>query len=271
MFSVATSVTTVFTLTGPQDRLRQIAEERAYRTCAADQMTWEDDTTLVMTLENGIGTPFLHHGDGLSDEYPDVSIRGMEYFDCFDDPSFAKWQGGQLVYEAELITVFSILFPTDPSRDWAGCSASFWHRSQPLSAAIAENCPDLDLMPLRQLAGPAPGWVQTSDGFATLFLRLPSTHDAQDGLGVIFYPGIGRSTLLTGIDRFGGVARFRRQAYGQIGAQCPELRAVLRDCWKAEEKKRRKARQERRVLKRKASKEGKASLFHLFDTDPWVV
>ena len=93
MFSVATSVTTVFTLTGPQDRLRQIAEERAYRTCAADQMTWEDDTTLVMTLENGIGTPFLHHGDGLSDEYPDVSIRGMEYFDCFDDPSFAKWQG----------------------------------------------------------------------------------------------------------------------------------------------------------------------------------
>ena len=88
---------------------------------------------------------------------------------------------------------------------------------------------------------------------------------------MIFYPGIGRSTLLTGIDRFGGVARFRRQAYGQIGAQCPELRAVLRDCWKAEEKKRRKARQERRVLKRKASKEGKASLFHLFDTDPWVV
>ncbi len=271
MFSVATSVTTVFTLTGPQDRLRQIAEERAYRTCAADQMTWEDDTTLVMTLENGIGTPFLHHGDGLSDEYPDVSIRGMEYFDCFDDPSFAKWQGGQLVYEAELITVFGILFPTDASINWPGCSASFWHRSPPLSAAIAENCPDFDLMPLQQLAGPAPGWVQTSDGFATLFLRLPSTPDAQDGLGVIFYPRIGRSTLLTGIDRFGGVARFRRQAYGQIGAQCPELRAVLRECWKVEEKKRRKARQERRVLKRKASKEGKASLFHLFDTDPWVV
>ena len=274
MFSVATAVTTVFTLTGPQDRLRQIAEERAYRTCAPDQMAWENDTTLVMTLENGIGTPFLHHGDGLSDEYPDVSIRGMEYFDCFDDPGFAKWQGGQLVYEADLITVFGILFPTDASKDWPGCSASFWHRSPPLSAAIAENCPDFDLMPLRKLAGPAPGWVQTSDGFATLFLRLPSTPDAQDGLGVIFYPGIGRSTMLTGIDRFGGVARFRRQAYGQVSAQCPELRAVLRDCWKADEKKRRKARQEQKVLRRrlkKAERERGDNVFSFVDTDSWVV
>ncbi|WP_225198654.1 hypothetical protein [Gluconobacter oxydans] len=274
MFSVATAVTTVFTLTGPQDRLRQIAEERAYRTCAPDQMAWENDTTLVMTLENGIGTSFLRHGDGLSDDYPDVSIRGMEYFDTCDDPGFAKWQGGQLVYEADLITVFSILFPTDPSRDWAGCSASFWHRSQPLSAAIAENCPDFDLMPLRKLAGPALGWVQTSDGFATLVLRLPSTPDAQDGLGVIFYPGIGKSTLLTGIDRFGGVALFRRQAYGQISAQCPELRAVLRECWKADEKKRRKARQEQKVLRRrwkKAEQERGDNVFSFFDTDSWVM
>lgn len=271
---MATPVITVFTLTGPQDRLRQIARERAYRTCAPEQMTWEDETTLVMTLESGIGTSFLGHGLGLSDEYPDVSIRGMEYFDCFDDPGFAKWQGGELVYEADLITVFGILFPTDASKDWPGCSASFWLRSPPLTAAIAENCPDFDLMPLRKLAGPAPGWVQTSDGFATLFLRLPSTPDAQDGLGVIFYPGIGRSTLLIGIDRFGGVARFRRQAYGQISAQCPELRAVLRECWKADEKKRRKARQERKILKRKAkkeSREGKDILFDLFDTDPWLV
>ena len=271
---MATPVTTVFTLTGPQDRLRQIAEERAYRTCAPDQMAWENDTTLVMTLENGIGTSFLGHGHGLSDDYPDVSIRGMEYFDSFDDPGFAKWQGGQLVYEADLITVFSILFPTDPSRDWAGCSASFWHRSAPLAAAVAENCPDFDLMPLRRLVGPVPGWVETTDGFATLFLRPPSKPDAQDGLGVIFYPEIGRSTLLTGIDRFGGVARFRRQSYGQISAQCPELGDVLRDRWKASEKKRRKARQERKVLRRRLKKaEGERgdSVFSFFETDPWVI
>ncbi|GBQ94232.1 hypothetical protein [Gluconobacter albidus] len=274
MFSVATAVTTVFTLTGPQDRLRQIAEERAYRTCAPDQMAWENDTTLVMTLENGIGTSFLRHGDGLSDEYPDVSIRGMEYFDCFDDPGFAKWQGGQLVYEADLITVFGILFPTDASKDWPGCSASFWHRSPPLTAAIAENCPDFDLMPLRQLAGPAPGWVQTSDGFATLFLRLPSASDARDGAAVIFYHGLGRATLLKNVDRFGGFARYRRVSYGRITGQYQELRPVLRDGWKADEKKRRKARQERKVLRRKtrkAGREGKNSLFHLFDTDPWVI
>jgi len=271
---VATAVTTVFTLTGPQDRLRQIAEERAYRTCAPDQMAWENDTTLVMTLENGIGTSFLRHGDGLSDEYPDVSIRGMEYFDCFDDPGLAKWQGGQLVYEADLITVFGILFPTDASKDWPGCSASFWHRSPPLSAAIAENCPDFDLMPLRQLAGPAPGWVQTSDGFATLLIRLPSSPDAQDGVAVIFYPGLGRATLLKNVDRFGGFARSCRASYGRITGQYQELRPALRDCWKVDEKKRRKARQERKILKRKAkkeSREGKDILFDLFDTDPWLV
>ncbi|MBF0889332.1 hypothetical protein HKD19_12320 [Gluconobacter sp. LMG 1745] len=274
MFSMATPVITIFTLTGPQDRLRQIARERAYRTCAPEHMTWEDETTLVMTLESGIGTSFLGHGLGLSDEYPDVSIRGMEYFDCFDDPAFAKWQGGELVYEADLITVFGILFPTDATKDWPGCSASFWHRSPPLATAIADNCPHFDLMPLRQLAGPVPRWVETTDAFATLFLRLPSTPDAQDGVGVIFYPEIGRSTLLTGIDRFGGVARFRRQSYGQISAQCPELRDVLRGWWKASEKKRRKARQERRVLRRKMKKaEGERgdSVFSFFETDPWVM
>ncbi|MFT9382673.1 hypothetical protein [Gluconobacter sp.] len=271
---MATHVTTVFTLTGPQDRLRQIARERAYRTCAPEQMTWEDETTLVMTLESGIGTSFLGHGLGLSDEYPDVSIRGMEYFDCFDDPGFAKWQGGELVYEADLITVFGILFPTDATKGWPGCSASFWHRSPPLATAIAENCPHFDLMPLRRLAGLVPGWVETTDGFATLFLRLPSTSDAQDGVGVIFYPEIGRSTLLTGIDRLGGVARFRRQSYGQISAQCPELRDVLRGRWKASEKKRRKARQERKVLRRKMKKEIRAvgsGLLSFCDTDPWVI
>ncbi|GFE97812.1 hypothetical protein [Gluconobacter sp. Gdi] len=274
MLSVATPVTTVFTLTGPQYRLRQIAEERAYRTCAPDQMAWENDTTLVMTLENGIGTSFLRHGDGLSDDYPDVSIRGMEYFDCFDDPGFAKWQGGQLVYEADLITVFGILFPTDASKDWPGCSTSFWHRSPALTAAIAENCPDFDLMPLRQLAGPEPGWVQTTDGFATLLLRLPSTANAEDGLGVIFYPTLGRFTLVTGIDRLGGAAGFLRQSYGQISARCPELRVILRECWKADDKSRRKARHERKVLKRKMrkeSREGKEILFDLFDPDPWVM
>ncbi|MEJ5118702.1 hypothetical protein WH158_14930 [Gluconobacter cerinus] len=239
MFSVATAVTTVFTLTGPQDRLRQIAEERAYRTCAPDQMAWENDTTLVMTLENGIGTSFLRHGDGLSDEYPDVSIRGTEYFDCFDDPSFAKWQGGQLVYEADLTTVFSILFPTDPSKDWAGCCAIFWHRSPALTAAIAENCPDFDLMPLRKLAGPAPGWVQTSDGFATLFLRLPAVSDAREGVAVIFFPGRGKVMLLEGIDRLGGFARCRRMSQGKIAARCPELRSALRACGKADEEKKR--------------------------------
>ncbi|MCP1237100.1 hypothetical protein NKW55_10865 [Gluconobacter kondonii] len=107
------------------------------------------------------------------------SIRGMEYFDCFDDPGFVKWQGGQLVYEADLITVFGILFPTDATKDWPGCSSSFWHRSPPLAGAVAENCPDFDLMPLCHLAGPVPGWVETTDGFATLFLRLPSTSDAE--------------------------------------------------------------------------------------------
>ncbi|MEW9275085.1 hypothetical protein [Gluconobacter oxydans] len=274
MLPVATPVTTVFTLTGPQDRLRRIAEERAYRTCAPDQMAWENDTTLVMTLKNGIGTSFLRHGDGLAREYPDVVIRGMEYFDCFDDPDFAKWEGGQLVYDADLTIVFSILFPTDASQEWAGCCANFWHRSPVLTAAVTENCPDFDLMPLRQLTGPEPGWVQTTDGFATLFLRLPSTPDAQDGLGVVFYPTLGRFTLMTRIDRLGGVARFQRQTYGQISARCPELRAVVRDCWKADEKKRRKARQERRVLKRKTQKEsgeGKDILFDLFDPDPWVI
>ncbi|MBS1045804.1 hypothetical protein JK200_18190, partial [Gluconobacter cerinus] len=167
-----------------------------------------------------------------------------------------------------------ILFPTDASKDWPGCSASFWHRSPPLTAAIAENCPDFDLMPLRQRAGPAPGWVQTSDGFATLFLRLPSASDARDGAAVIFYHGLGRATLLKNVDRFGGFARYRRVSYGRITGQYQELRPVLRDGWKADEKKRRKARQERKVLRRKtrkAGREGKNSLFHLFDTDPWVI
>ncbi|OAJ65944.1 hypothetical protein [Gluconobacter cerinus] len=153
-----------------------------------------------------------------------TTIPGMEYFDCFDDPSFAKWQGGQLVYEADLITVLSMLFPTDPSKDWAGCCATFWHRSPALTAAVPENCPEFDLMPLRQLAGPASGWVQTSDGFATLFLRLPSVSDARDGVAVIFYPGQGKVTLMESVDRFGG----RPTPQNVAGKNCRAVPGIAR-------------------------------------------
>lgn len=235
------SVVTTFILTGSPERLREIAEQRAGRTCDAEDISFASDTELEMRLYNGIGSAMLHHGDGLAAEYPDVTIRGMEYIDCFDDPSFAKWQAGQLVYQADLTTVFAILFPTDTVKDWPGCGAAFWHRSPGIAAAVADNCPHFDLMPLQQLAGPAPGWVQTSDGFAALFLRLPSTAEARDGRAVIFYPGRGRATLLEGVDRLGGFARDRGMSYGQIAARCPDLRPVLRACWKADEKKRRKA------------------------------
>lgn len=227
------SVVTTFILTGSPERLREIAEQRAGRTCDAEDMRFASDTELHMTLYNGIGSAMLHHGDGLAAEYPDVTIRGMEYIDCFDDPSFAKWQAGQLVYQADLTTVFAILFPTDTVKDWPGCGAAFWERSPETAAAVADNCPHYDLMPLQQLAEPAPGWGQTSDGFAALFLRLPSTAEARDGRAVIFYPGRGRATLLEGVDRFGGFGRYRQMSYGKIAARCPELRDVLRGCWRS--------------------------------------
>jgi len=269
---MSVSVVTTFTLTGSPERLREIAEQRAGRTCDAEDMSFASDTELEMRLYNGIGSAMLHHGDGLAAEYPDVTIRGIEYIDCFDDHSFAKWQSGQPVYQADLITAYAVLFPTDAARDWSGGCATFWERSPETAAAVADNCPHFDLLPLQRLEEPAPGWVQTSDGFATLFLRLPSTAQKEDGLAVMFYPGRGKGRLLEGVDRLGGFARDMGMSYGQIAARCPDLRPVLRACWKATEKKRRKAWQERAVLRRKARKanrEGRLNNVWFLEPDPW--
>ncbi|MFT8479544.1 hypothetical protein [Gluconobacter oxydans] len=268
------AVTTVFSIFGQKSRLLQIATERAYRTCAPEQIAWENDTTLVMTLESGIGTSFLGHGLGLSDEYPDVSIRGMEYLDCCDDPTFAKWEAGELVYEAELTTEFSILFPTDPARNWSGAYATFWHRSPTTAAAISDSCPHFDLMHLSEVSGPVSGWAQTTDGSGTLFLRLPSSQEAQDGTAVILSAERQSSTVFDGVDRLGGFARCYRSSYGKIAGRHPELREVLRSAWKVDAKKRRRIRRERNVIRRKVRKEscdGSTNKVWFIEDDLWGI
>lgn len=56
------SVVTTFILTGSPERLREIAEQRAGRTCDAEDISFASDTELEMRLYNGIGSAMLHQG-----------------------------------------------------------------------------------------------------------------------------------------------------------------------------------------------------------------
>lgn len=234
------SISTVMVqiLTGPATVLNKLAEDLRQEFCHSDDIIFLDETTLKITLYNGSGSTLLHHADALSIKYPALDIRGVEWFDCFEDISVAYWKCGLKVYQCDLREIVSCEKPQGYSGPLADKRIRFWQAVPYLQKAIQHILPDYDLMSLSGLPTLVGGWLPLYNADSKVLFRLPSQPELNDGCLVLMSTEIGRVAIVEDIDRYGCCALERPVAYADVTAKWPELRPLLRVYWRSGKKQR---------------------------------
>ncbi|NHN93562.1 hypothetical protein [Acetobacter sicerae] len=96
------TVISTIIVTGQPDRLREIATSLNVGTDAVDSIISPENGSLEFSTYNGGGGLLRYHGDRIATAYPDVVVRGCEFYDCCEDPTLARWEHGTTTYFCDL-------------------------------------------------------------------------------------------------------------------------------------------------------------------------
>ena len=263
------SVISNIIVTGQPDRLRDIAASFRVGTDAVESIAFSEVDTLELATYNGVGGLLHYHGQRIATAYPDVVVRGSEFYDCCEDPTLARWDGGKTTYLCDLYCIFSFGVP-----DTGQPVVRLWESGEGVAQALADWNLGSCFTACAERGEIAPRWHHMASGGVHLLLRRPSDASA-DGLAIWLEPWGGHVTFIQGIDSMGVCQDQRRENVAWVSRRFPEIRAAQRKLWRGEAETRRSGRRQRslwkRLMRRTGEKGGSgAGLVRSFDPDEIV-